>query len=66
MTWDYDTHAMVEPGEYVFDSTGAMKALEFLRTMLGLGADDTDKLKLAITFVDDLKDDNNVGGKEKP
>ena len=33
---------------------------------LGLGADDTDKLKLAITFVDDLKDDNNVGGKEKP
>lgn len=43
-----------------------MKALEFLRTMLGLGADDTDKLKLAITFVDDLKDDNNVGGKEKP
>ena len=43
-----------------------MKALEFLRAMLGLGADDTDKLKLAITFVDDLKDDNNVGGKEKP
>ena len=33
---------------------------------LGLGADDTDKLKLAITFVDDLKDDNNVGEKEKP
>lgn len=66
MKWDYDSHEMVETGDYIFDSKGAMKALEFLRTMLGLGADDTDKLKLAITFVDDLRDDNNAGGKEKP
>lgn len=65
MKWDYDSHEMVETGDYIFDSKGAMKALEFLRTMLGLGADDTDKLKLAITFVDDLRDDNNAGGKEK-
>ena len=65
MRWDYGSHEMVESGEYVFDSKGAMKALEFLRSMLGLGADDTDKLKLAITFVDDLRDDNDVGGKEK-
>ena len=54
MKWDYSEHEMVETGEYTFDSKGALKALELIKSLLGLGEEDTDKLKAAVMFIDDL------------
>lgn len=54
MEWDYSEHKMVETGEYTFDSKGALKALELIKSLLGLGEEDNDKLKAAVTFIDDL------------
>ena len=55
MRWDYNEHKMVETGDYVFDSKGALKALDLIRTILGLGSEDDSKLKAAITII------NNIG-----
>lgn len=35
--WDYDSHQMVETGEYQFDSKGACRALELIGKMVGIG-----------------------------
>ncbi len=55
--WDYNEHKMVETGEYTFDSKGALKALDLIRTLLGLGEDD-EKLPAALTII------NNIGDKD--
>lgn len=54
LEWDYSEHKMVETGEYTFDSKGALKALELIKSLLGLGEEDSDKLSAAVAFVDDL------------
>lgn len=54
MEWDYSEHKMVETGEYAFDSKGALKALELIKNLLGLGEEDSGKLAAAVTFIDDL------------
>ena len=54
MQWDYSEHCMVETGEYTFDSKGALKALELIKSLLGLGEEDAGKLAAAVTFIDDL------------
>lgn len=36
LSWDSDAHAWVEDGTYVFDSRGALKALELLGKMEGV------------------------------
>jgi phage terminase small subunit len=54
LEWDYSEHKMVETGEYTFDSKGALKALELIKSLLGLGEEDTDKLAAAVTFIDDF------------
>ena len=43
MEWDPDEKCKVETGEYVFDSKGALKALELIGKHLGMFED---KLKL--------------------
>ena len=35
MEWDYEEHKMVETGEYVFDSKGALKAIELMGDFTG-------------------------------
>ena len=55
MEWDYKTHEMKPTGEYTFDSKGALKALELIKTLLGLGEEDSGKLHEAITFIEDIK-----------
>ena len=52
--WDYSEHKMVETGEYVFDSKGALKAWEIIKSLLGLGDSDKDKLNVAVTFIEDV------------
>lgn len=54
MEWNYSEHKMVETGEYTFDSKGALKALELIKSLLGLGEEDAGKLAAAVTFIDDL------------
>ncbi len=53
--WDYSEHKLVPTGEYTFDSKGAMKALEFIKSLLGLGEKDDETLRLAVTFIEDLR-----------
>lgn len=36
MEWDYETHEMVETGQYAFNSKGALKALEMIGKHLGM------------------------------
>lgn len=55
MEWDYSAHEMKETGEYTFDSKGALKALELIKTLLGLGEEDNGKLHEAITFIEDIR-----------
>lgn len=55
MQWDYSAHKMKETGEYTFDSKGALKALELIKSLLGLGEEDSSKLREAITFIEDIK-----------
>lgn len=52
--WSYTEHKMVETGEYVFDSKGALKSLELIKELLGLGSGDDDKLNQAVMFIDEL------------
>ena len=54
MEWSYKEHKMVATGEYCFDSKGALEALKLIKSLLGLGEADDEKVKVAITFVDDL------------
>lgn len=56
--WDYTEHKMVEKGEYVFDSKGALNALKLIKELLGLGEEDTSKLNAAITIINDLGSTN--------
>lgn len=55
MEWDYKTHQLEPTGEYTFDSKGALKALELIKSLLGLGEDDNSKLFEAITFIEDIR-----------
>ncbi len=55
MEWDYSEHKMMPTGEYTFDSKGALKALELIKALLGLGEEDSGKLHEAITFIEDIK-----------
>ncbi len=61
MEWDYSDHKMKPTGEYTFDSKGALKALELIKSLLGLGEEDSSKLHEAITFIEDLKAVENSG-----
>ena len=54
MEWDYSEHKMVPTGEYAFDSKGALKALELIKNLLGLGEEDKTTLQKAIMFIDEL------------
>ncbi len=54
--WDYSEHKMVETGEYTFDSKGALKALDLIRTLLGIGPNDESKLQTAIMIVNNIGD----------
>lgn len=56
--WDYSEHKMVETGEYVFDSKGALNALKLIKELLGLGEEDMSKLNAAITIINDLGREN--------
>lgn len=56
MKWDYEQHKMVESGEYTFNAKGAIGALNLIKELLGLGDGDTDKLKGAITIINNIKD----------
>lgn len=58
MQWDYEDHKMVETGEYVFDSKGALKALDLIRTILGIGSEEVNKLKAAITIINNIGDND--------
>ena len=60
MAWDYTEHCMVETGEWTFDSRGALKALELIKNLLGLGEKDNSKVMAAVTFIDDLGGGKNV------
>lgn len=57
--WDTATHQMVETGEYRPDAKGAAKALELIKTTLGIGPEDAGKLTAAITFIEDIRDGNS-------
>ena len=51
--WNYNTHQMEETGEYVFDSKGAIKALELISKLLGL--EEQDKVSdTGVIFIDDM------------
>lgn len=52
--WDYSEHKMVETGEYVFDSKGAINALKLIKELLGLGDEDMGKLNTAVTIINDF------------
>ena len=54
MEWDYSEHKMMPTGEYAFDSKGALKALELIKNLLGLGEEDKTTLQKAIMFIDEL------------
>ena len=54
MEWDYSEHKMVATGEYTFDSKGALKALELIKNLLGLGEEDNSKLQQAVMIIDEL------------
>lgn len=60
MAWDYTEHCMMETGEWTFDSRGALKALELIKNLLGLGEEDKSKIMAAVTFIDDLGGTKNV------
>ncbi len=55
MEWDYSEHKMKPTGEYTFDSKGALRALELIKSLLGLGEEDGSKLHEAITFIEDIR-----------
>lgn len=42
MKWDYNEHKMVPTGEYVFDSKGALKAIELMGAFAGISTQQVD------------------------
>ena len=56
MKWDYEARALVETGEYQFDSRGANQALELLGKHLKLWTDKTEHSgNIGVQIVDDIK-----------
>lgn len=53
MEWDYDTHEMVEKGVYQLDSKGAVKCLELIGKMVGVGEEDGTGLPAPV-FIEDI------------
>ena len=54
MKYDPDRREWVESGEYVFDSKGALKAMELLGKPLGMFERDGDEVQGGVTIVDDV------------
>ena len=54
MKYDPDSREWVESGEYVFDSKGALKAMELLGKPLGMFERDGDEVQGGVTIVDDV------------
>ena len=54
MKYDPDRREWVESGEYVFDSRGALKAMELLGKPLGMFERDGDEVQGGVTIVDDV------------
>ena len=54
MKYDPDSREWVESGEYVFDSKGALKAMELLGKPLGMFEQDGDEIQGGVTIVDDV------------
>jgi phage terminase small subunit len=56
MKWDYEARAMVETGEFMFDSQGANKAVELVGKHLGMFKDKLEHSgSLGVSIVDDIK-----------
>ena len=54
MQYDSNLREWVESGEYVFDSKGALKAMELLGKPLGMFERDGDEVQGGVTIVDDV------------
>lgn len=54
MKYDPNLREWVESGEYVFDSKGALKAMELLGKPLGMFERDGDEVQGGVTIVDDV------------
>lgn len=54
MKYDPNLREWVESGEYVFDSKGALKAMELLGKPLGMFERDGDEAQGGVTIVDDV------------
>ena len=54
MKYDPERREWVEAGEYVFDSKGALKAMELLGKPLGMFERDGDEVQGGVTIVDDV------------
>ena len=54
MKYDPERREWVESGEYVFDSKGALKAMELLGKPLGMFERDGDEVQGGVTIVDDV------------
>jgi phage terminase small subunit len=56
MKWDYEERAMVETGEYMFDSRGANQALELIGKHLAMFKDKIEHSgSLGVQILDDIK-----------
>jgi phage terminase small subunit len=54
--WDYNERMLVETGEYVYDSSGANKALELIGKHLGMFKDKVEHSgSVGVKIVDDIK-----------
>ncbi|MBQ8649152.1 MAG: terminase small subunit [Clostridia bacterium] len=53
MEWDYSEHKMVETGEYVFDSKGALGAVKEINRILGIGEDNGQQVD-GVNIIDDM------------
>ena len=54
MKYDPDRREWVESGEFVFDSKGALKAMELLGKPLGMFERDGEEAQEGVTIVDDV------------
>jgi phage terminase small subunit len=54
--WDYSERKLIETGEYVYDSSGANKALELIGKHLGMFKDKIEHSgNIGVKIVDDIK-----------
>lgn len=56
--WDSKERCLIETGEYTFDCKEALKALEMIKNLLGLGGEEAINPTTAVTFIDDLGGSN--------